>query len=170
MRCATVMLAPATEILPDIGHRLQHEAARGAQIDLGLGEPGLHHGVVAQRAPWRRAAPCCARLDEIIERAAGDAAGDAGKADLVAGAGAHAIERSAFAAFPIEFAGDRMICPHEEVVQRELVAGGAAQADGVPDVGPLDVLGAHQHGALLWRAAGFVLRRTVGRIDRTMRA
>ncbi len=48
-----------------------------------------------------------------------------------------------------------MVGAHEEIVQRELVAGGAAQADRVPDVGPLHVLGAHQHGALLlqrrWR-------------------
>src|SRR5205823_11779382 len=27
---------PATEMLPDLRHRLQHEATRGAQIDLGL--------------------------------------------------------------------------------------------------------------------------------------
>src|SRR5258708_40106100 len=36
----------SAEMLPDIGHRLQHEAARGAQIDFGLGEAGLHHGIV----------------------------------------------------------------------------------------------------------------------------
>ncbi len=63
-----------------------------------------------------------------------------------------------------------MVGAHEEVVERELVAGGAAQADGVPDVGPLDVLGAHQHGALQRRAVGVVFGRPVGGVDRTMRA
>ncbi len=109
-------------------------------------------------------------VDEAVERAAGDAAGDAGKADLVAGAGAHAIERAAFAALPVEFAGDRMVGADEEVVQRELVAGGAAQADRVPDVGPFDVLGAHQHGALLLHAVGIEPRRAVGLVDRAMGA
>ena len=79
---------------------------------------------------------------------AGDAAGDAGEADLVAGVVAHAVERAALAAFPVELAGNRMVGANEEVVERELVAGGAAQADRVPDVGPFDVLGAYQHGAL----------------------
>ena len=104
------------EILPDIGHRLQHEAARGAQIDLGLGKPGLHHSVVAKRAPGAPRHLVARDIDEIIERTAGDATGHAGKTDLIASAGAHAIERSAFAAFPIEFAGDRMICPHEKII------------------------------------------------------
>ena len=144
------------KILPDVGHRLQHEAARGAEIDLGLGEAGLDHRVVAQRAPGAARHLVAHRFDKIVERAAGDAAGDAGKAHLVASAGAHAIERTAFAAFPVEFAGDRMIGTDEEIIQRELVAGGAAQADGVPDVGPFDVLGAHQHGALERRAIGIV--------------
>ena len=36
----------------------------------------------------------------------------------------------------------------EEILERELVAGGTAQANGVPDVGPLDVLGAYQHRPL----------------------
>src|SRR5258708_36779782 len=63
-----------------------------------------------------------------------------------------------------------MIRAKEEVVQRELVAGGAAQPDRVPDVGPFHIPGAHQHGALLRLAIGFAPRRAVGRIDRTMRA
>jgi hypothetical protein len=133
--------------LPGVRHRLQHVTTRGAEIDLRLGEVALHHGIVPQRHP------CAARhlvahgLDEIIERRAGDAAGDAGKADLVAGVIAHAVQGTALAAFAVELADDGMVGTHEEVVERELIAGGAAQADGVPDVGPLDVLGAHQHGA-----------------------
>ena len=99
MRCSTVMLAPAHEILPDLGHRLQQEAARGAQIDLGLGEAGLHHGVVAERAPGAARHLVARHVDESVERAAGDAAGHAGEADLVAGASAHAVERAALAAF-----------------------------------------------------------------------
>src|SRR4029079_1276566 len=68
-----------------------------------------------------------------------------------------------------EFAGDRMIGSDEEVVQCELVAGGAAQADRVPDIGPRDVPGPHQHGALLVHAIGFQFWRAVGPVDRTMR-
>ena len=144
------------KILPDVGHRLQHVAARGAEIDLGLGEVALDHRIVPQRAPGAARHLVAHRFDKIVERGAGDAAGDAGKAHLVASVGAHAVERAAFAAFPVEFAGDRMIGTNEEIVQGELVAGGAAQADGVPDVGPFDVFGAHQHGALERGAIGIV--------------
>ena len=63
-----------------------------------------------------------------------------------------------------------MVRWNEEVIQRELVAGGAAQADRVPDVGPFDVLGSHQHGALQRHAVGFQSGSAVGRKDRTMRA
>ena len=133
-------------------------------------EAGLDHGVVAQRAPGATRHLVARHLDEIIQHAAGYAAGDTGKADLVAGAGTHPIERTAFAAFAVEFAGHRMIRSHEEVLQRELVAGGAAQADRVPDVGPLDVFGAHQHRPLLRHAVGLEPRSAVGRNDRTMRA
>ena len=141
-------------MLPDLGHRLQHEAARGAQIDLGLGKAGLHHGIVAQRALVAARHLVARHVDKAVERAARDAAGDSGEADLVAGAGAHAIERAALAAFSIELARNRMVGSHEEIVQRELVAGGAAQTNRVPDVGPFDVLGAHQHGAFLLNAIG----------------
>src|SRR5438445_903848 len=113
----------SAEMLPDLGHRLQHEAARGAEIDLGLGEPGLHHGIVAQRALAAARHLVARHVDKAVERAARDAAGDASEADLIAGAGAHAIERTALATFPIELAGDRMVGSNEEIVERELVAG-----------------------------------------------
>ena len=47
-----------------------------------------------------------------------------------------------------------MVGAHEEIIERELIAGGAAQANGVPDVGPFDVLGAYQHGPLERDAVG----------------
>ncbi len=62
-----------------------------------------------------------------------------------------------------------MVGAHEEVVERELVAGGAAQADRVPDVGPLHVLGAYQHGPLERGAVGVVFGRPVGGVDRAVR-
>src|SRR6185295_5631035 len=98
-------------------------------------------------------------------------AGDAREADLVAGAVAHAVERAVLPALLVEIAGDGMVRTHEEIVQRELVARGAAQADRVPDVCPLHVLGAHQHGALqLFTGRGIAFRRTVGLVDRAVGA
>src|SRR5882757_6731326 len=35
------------EVLPYVGHRLQYETARGAEIDFSLGEARLHHGIVS---------------------------------------------------------------------------------------------------------------------------
>src|SRR6476469_2115370 len=113
------------EILPDIGHRLQYEAARGAEIDFGLRQPGLNNGVVAQWALVAASHLVARQIDEAIKRAAGDAAGDAGKTNLVAGAGAHAIKRTALPTLPVEFTGDRVVRSNEEVIQGELVAGGA---------------------------------------------
>lgn len=158
------------EILPDVGHRLQQVAARGAEIDFRLREVGLDHGIVPQRLPGAARHLGAHRLDEIVERGPGDAAGDAGKADLVAGMVTHAVERAALAAFAVELARDRMVGAHEEIVERELVAGGAAQADGAPDIGPLHVLRADQHGALERGAVGVVFGRTVGRKDRAVGA
>ena len=88
MRCVDRDGRAGGEVFPDLGHRLQHEAARGAEIDLGLGEVGLHHGIVAQRTLVAARHLVARHLDEIVERAAGDAAGHAGKAHLVAGLGA----------------------------------------------------------------------------------
>ena len=161
---------PGAQMFPDISHRLQHEAARGAQIDFGLRKAGLHHGIFAQRALGAARHLVARDIDKTVERAARDAASDAGEADLIAGAGAHPIERAALAAFPVELARNRVIRANEEIVQRELVAGGTAQAHRVPDVGPFDVLGAHQHGALLRNAVGFEFGRAVGLEDRAMRA
>ena len=45
-----------------------------------------------------------------------DTAGDAGEAYLVAGAGAHPIERAALATLLVEFACDRMVGSNEEVI------------------------------------------------------
>src|SRR3982074_3391304 len=149
MRCSTVMGAPAARVFPGIGHRLQHVAARGAELDLRLREVRLYHGMVPQRALAAARHLAARHVDKAVERAAGDAAGDACKTHLVAGAGTHAIERPALAAFLIEFARDRMVCADKEVVQGELITGGAAQAYRIPDVGPFYVFGAHQHGALL---------------------
>jgi hypothetical protein len=82
-----------TNILPGVGHRLQHIAARGPEIDLRLGEVALNHGIVPQRL-FRAARHLVAHgLDEVVERGAGDAAGDAGKAHLVTLVAAHAVER-----------------------------------------------------------------------------
>src|ERR1700759_4174032 len=134
-------------MLPYLGHRLQQIGARRAQIDLGLGKAGLNHGVVPDRAPGAAWNLVPGQIEEAVERAARDTAGDAGKADLVTGAVAHAVKRALFAALALELAGDRMICPDEEIVERKLVTRGPAQADRVPDIGPFDVVGANQHGA-----------------------
>src|SRR5579859_439620 len=158
------------EMLPDLRHRLQHEAPCRTQADLGLGEIGLHDGVVPDRAlaATRHLGFC--KIDEAIERAAGDAASYTRKADLIAGAVAHAIERAVLAAFAPELADDGVIGSHEEVVERELVARGAAQAHRVPDVGPFDILATHQHGALGLLAIVVEPRGAVGLEDRTVRA
>jgi hypothetical protein len=50
-----------------------------------------------------------------------------------------------------------MVRSNKEVVERKLVACRAAQADRVPYVGPLHVLGADQHGAVQLFAAGVEL-------------
>jgi hypothetical protein len=83
---------------------------------------------------------------------------------------AHPVQRSALAAFVLELAGDGMVGADEMVVQGELVTGGAAQANRVPDVGPRDVFAAHQHGALLLDAVVVQPRRAVSLEDRTVGA
>lgn len=93
-----------------------------------------------------------------------------GKADLIASVVAHPVQRAVLAAFAVELAGDRMVRTDEEVVERKLVAGGAAQPDRVPDVGPFDVFGAHQHGAFDLLAIGVTARCAVGGIDRAVGA
>ncbi len=115
-RCSTVIDDPAQSVFPDFRHRLQYETAGGAQIDFGLGKTGLHHGVFTQRVLLSARHLVARDIDKTVERAAGDAAGDAGEAYLVAGAVAHAVEWAALAAFLIEFAGDRMIGPDKEVL------------------------------------------------------
>src|SRR6202158_3866951 len=158
------------KILPGVSHRLQHESARGAQIDFGLSQVGLHHGVLAQ---WALAAArhlVAGQIDKTVERAAGNTAGDAGKADLIASAGAHAIQRAALAALLVEFAGDRMVRSDEEIIKCELIAGRAPQTDRVPDVGPRYVLRAYQHGAFLLLTIGAQPGRAAGLKDWTMGA
>src|SRR5882757_9850302 len=157
------------EMLPDLGHRLQEIGAGGTQIDFRLCKACLHHRIVSDRAFVATRYLALGEFEEAVERPAGDAAGYPRKTHLIAGAVAHAIEGAVLAALAIELARDRVIRSHEEVIQRELIAGGAAQAHRVPDVGPLDVLAAHQHGALLLLAAGLAPRRSVRRIDRAMR-
>ena len=50
MRCSTEARRRPEISLPDLGQRLQQPGARRADADLGLGEAGLHHGAVADRA------------------------------------------------------------------------------------------------------------------------
>ena len=113
-------------------------------------------------------------LDEIVERAAGDAQRHAGEAGLVAGHRRHAVERARLAAF-VRRAGEVAREADGRAGTKWSVSANwsdrrAAQADDVPDVGPRHLAGAHQHGALDRPAVGVGLARAVGQEDRAMGA
>jgi hypothetical protein len=161
------------DLLPDLGHRLQQEGARRANADLGLGEVGLHNGMVAERTHLAARNLVLCHVDEAVEAGAGDAQRHAGEAHLVAGHRRHAVERAGLAALlrglPRDHvARDRMGGRHEMVGEGELVARRAAQADRVPDVGPRHFFALYQHGALELAAVGPESRRAVGLVDRTV--
>src|SRR5262249_51563459 len=112
--------------LPDIGHRLQYETPCSAKADLGLGQVRLHHRIVAQRTLLAARHLIAGDIHENIEGTAGDATGNSGEADLVAGARTHPVEWPDLAALLVELTGDRVVGTDEEIIQRELVARGAA--------------------------------------------
>ena len=62
------------------------------------------------------------------------------------------VERAGLTTLLLEFARDGVVVAHEVIGQRKLIAAGAAQADDVPDIGPLDVRGRYQQGAQHRRA------------------
>src|SRR5689334_14045241 len=80
------------EMLPDFSHRLQHEAARGTQIDLRLCKVRLDHCIVLDRAFAAARYLVFGEVEETVERTACDAARNAGKADLITGSIPHAVK------------------------------------------------------------------------------
>ena len=167
-RCSTVMVVPAESFLPDVGHRLQHETARGADIDLGQRRLDCTTALSRSGLFWPRGTLSRA-IDKLSSALRAMPQATPREADLVAGAGAHAIERATLAALR---SNSRVIewSARTRSLQRELVAGGAAKADRVPDVGPLHVFGTHQHGSFLPLTIGVEPGRAVGLVDRAMGA
>ena len=105
-------------------------------------------------------------LDEIVEHRARDAERDRAKAHPEHVEDREAVERAALAPVGVGLAREAVGLRHEQVLDRVVVAAGAAQAHDLPDVGHGGARFREQHGALLERlAVGPEPRRAVALAD-----
>ena len=128
------LLARRLDMAPGGLPRGVQEGARRAPARLALRELRLHHVVLTHR-PGRAARHLVGRqIEEVVDAAARDAQPDAGEAagiKLVAG---ETVQQAVLPPLLRIVARGGELRRHEQVVHHVLVAGGAAQADGVPDI------------------------------------
>ena len=149
--------------------------ARRADADLGLGEMGLYHSAIADRALLATCAwdLVLRHVDEAVPSAPRTFERHAGETYLVTGHRRHAVERAGLTAFALEIRElIRMGRRHEMVGEgANCLARHYRAADDVPDVRPFDHIAAYQEGALDLRDLGVELRRAaVGLPDRAVGA
>src|SRR5439155_7364652 len=112
-------------------HGLREEGARGAEGRLRPGDLGLDDRPFRQEAAAAGRRLASRQRDQLVERAAGDAEGDAGDAEGEETEDGEGVERPG-GARPVRDERERAGGGHEALLDRDVVAARAAQPWHVP--------------------------------------